>query len=277
MLYQKLLLGSNPFFIFVGKTFEFETHRHPEFELSYCLKGEYNVICENKLYSLRQGDFLIISPMASHEIPANNRYGEMLTIDVGYAFLGEFFKEFTNHTTTCRLYQKNDSISYSANNELVELLEEIARIHKSNSALKELFIKGNLYKISALLLQITCDVDNDTAKNKKMTDIENVDIALEKIYNNYYEPLNSEDISTSCGYSKSNFCKIFKVITGDTFHNTLNRHRIEIACMLLSETNYTIEKIACETGFADSKSFCRVFKRFMKKSAGEYRKYIKAR
>ena len=119
--------------------------------------------------------------MASHEIPANNRYGEMLTIDVGYAFLGEFFKEFTNHTTTCRLYQKNDSTSYSANNELVELLEEIARIHKSNSALKELFIKGNLYKISALILQITCDVDNDTAQNKKMTDIEKVEKALEKI------------------------------------------------------------------------------------------------
>ena len=271
MLYQKLLLGNNPFYISVGKALEFETHRHPELELSYCLKGEYNVICENKLYSLRQGDFLIISPMASHEIPANNRHGEMLTIDVGYAFLGEFFKEFTNHTTTCRLYQKNDSTSYSANNELVELLEEIARIHKSNSALKELNIKGNLYKISALLLQITCDVDTDTAQNKKMTDIENVEMALEKIYNNYYEPLNSEDISTSCGYSKSNFCKIFKAITGDTFHSTLNRHRIEIACMLLSETNYTIEKIAHETGFLDSKNFCRVFKKIMGKSAGVYR------
>ena len=277
MLYQKLLYGSNPFFVSVGKALKFETHRHPELELSYCLKGEYNVICENKLYSLRQGDFLVISPMASHEIPANNRNGEMLTIEVGYTFLGKFFKEFTNHTTACCLYQKNDFPSYSANNELVELLKETARIHMSNSALKELSIKGNLYKISSLLLQMTCGVDTDNAQNKKMTDIENVDMALEKIYNNYYEPLNIEDISTSCGYSKSNFCKIFKAITGDTFHVTLNRHRIEIACMLLSETNYTVERIALETGFADSKSFCRVFKKLMGKSAGEYGKEAKAR
>lgn len=277
MLYQKLLLGNNPFYVSVGKVLEFEIHRHPELELSYCLKGEYNVICENKLYALKQGDFLVVSPMASHEIHANNRRGEILTIEVGYAFLGKFFKEFTNRTTTCCLYQKNDFSSHSANNELVELLEETARIHKSNSALKELFIKGNLYKISALLLPITCDVDTDTAQNKKMTDIENVEMALEKIYDNYYEPLNVEDISTSCGYSKSNFCKIFKTITGDTFHSTLNRHRIEIACMLLSETTYTIERIAHETGFSDSKSFCRVFKKITGKSAGKYRKEAKAR
>ena len=122
---------------------------------------------------------------------------------------------------------------------------------------------------------MSCSSQAENIQNKKLTDVKKIDQALETIYNRYFEPLNVEDISAFCGYSKSNFCKIFKNITGDTFHNTLNRHRIEVACMLLRETNDTVEKFAQETGFSDAKSFCRVFKKLMGKNAGEYRKRIK--
>ncbi len=277
MLYQKLLIGSNPFFISAGDASAFEIHRHPEIELSYCFKGEYDMICENRRYLLKEGDFAVISPMAAHEFPTNNAFGKKMTIEVGYAFLGEFFKPFTSHPASCRLYKKSDLQSHAIYHELIALLDETALMHASNSTFKALSIKGNLYQISALLLQMTCNAEPDDTQSKRLTEIENVDQALECIYSAYYEPLSVESISAACGYSKSNFCKIFKAVTGDTFHNTLNRHRIEIACMLLSETNDTVERIAQETGFSDSKSFCRVFKKIIGKSAGEYRKYVKAR
>ena len=69
-----------------------------------------------------------------------------------------------------------------------------------------------------------------------------------------------------------NFCKIFKTITGDTFHSILNRHRIEIACLRLKIAGEPVERIAAEVGFADAKSFCRVFKAQMGISPGAYRK-----
>jgi len=272
MLYQKLLIGSNPYFILAGDTSPFGLHRHPEIELSYCAEGEDYIICENKHYSLKKGDFAIVSPMAAHEFPTANIFGKRLTIEVGYVFLGEFFKIFASQNSPCILYKKNDLQGHAPYSELIALFEETAAINSSNSPFRELLIKGNLYKISALLLQISYDAENNNYQNKNLTVIKNIERALEKIYNNYYEPLSVEDISAFCGYSKSNFCKIFKTITGDTFHNTLNRHRIEVALMLLRETDYTVEKIALETGFADTKSFCRVFKKFMGKSAGEYRK-----
>ena len=127
-----------------------------------------------------------------------------------------------------------------------------------------------------LLLQLQEGSEASQQKNRRLHDIKKIDKALETIYNSYFMPLNIESVSASCGYSKSNFCKIFKNITGNTFHDTLNRHRIEIACTLLGETNDSIEKIAQETGFADAKSFCRVFRKIMGKSAGEYRKGIAA-
>jgi AraC-like DNA-binding protein len=102
--------------------------------------------------------------------------------------------------------------------------------------------------------------------------VKKIDIALEAIYNRYNEPLDVESISALCGYSKSNFCKIFKNVTGDTFHNALNLRRVEIACLLLRDSNDTVEDIARDTGFLDSKSFCRVFKNVTNQTAGQYRK-----
>ena len=273
MLYQKLLMGSKPYFIMMGSGSAFEIHRHPEIELSLCTNGSYEIICESRRYSLSEGDFIIVPPMASHEIPQNKGECKQITIEVGYTLLGEFFKEFESENANCRVYKKEELAHTSQYVELVSLIEKTAELHYSDTLFKELSVKGNLYRISALLLQIlhsTGDVSTD--KKRKSSDIKKIDKALDTIYSRYYEPLSVEEISTLCGYSKSNFCKIFKSITGDTFHNTLNRHRVEIACILLRDNNYTVEKIAQETGFADTKSFCRVFKNIIGTTAGEYKK-----
>ncbi len=276
MIYQKLLMGSKPYFISVGNASAFEIHCHPEIELSICMEGTYDIICENKLYSLASGDLAVILPMAGHEIPHDNSLCKNLTVEVGYALLGDFFEAFTNCSVSCFIYKKSELKHTALYKQLLELLTQTANLHSSDLDFSELSVKGNLYKISALLLQMLHSSYTIDVQNRKLTDVKKIDKALEIIYNHYYEPLNIEVVSSACGYSKSNFCKIFKNITGDTFHHTLNRHRIEIACMLLRESNDTIEKIATETGFSDTKSFCRAFKQFMGQSAGEYRKSFKA-
>jgi len=95
---------------------------------------------------------------------------------------------------------------------------------------------------------------------------------IELIHTHYAQPLTVEYVSSLNGYSRSTFCKIFRRITGDTFHNTLNRHRVENARRLLSETRASIETVAHQVGFRDAKSFCRVFKSLSGQSPGSYRK-----
>jgi YesN/AraC family two-component response regulator len=74
------------------------------------------------------------------------------------------------------------------------------------------------------------------------------------------------------GYSKSNFCRVFKRITGNTFHDILNQRRVEVAGFLLVQTNLDLEEIAQQVGFLDAKCFCRVFKKYTGKTPGTYRK-----
>ncbi|MBQ6824575.1 MAG: helix-turn-helix transcriptional regulator, partial [Clostridia bacterium] len=181
---------------------------------------------------------------------------------------------FTNQSSIFLCRKGEGGASYG---ELEALLRETAALHRSEEVFCELSIKGNVYKICALLLQMLNLTEVENTQNKKRTDLKKIDQALEQIYNYYNEPLTVEEVSAFCGYGKSNFCKIFKSITGNTFHYTLNQHRVEVACMLLKESDQTVEEIARDTGFADAKSFCRVFKQFMNQSAGAYRKSIKAK
>lgn len=272
MLYQKMLLSSKPCVVLVGAVKAFEVHRHPEMELSFCMEGEYDLICEHKRYTLSEGDFALVPPMLAHEIPRREGAGRMVTVVVGSALLGEVFDYFTNQSSLFLCRKGQGGAPYG---ELEALLRETAMLHRSEEAFRELSIKGNVYKICALLLQMLNLTEAEGPQNKKRTDLKKIDQALEQIYNYYDQPLTVEEVSAFCGYGKSNFCKIFKSITGNTFHYVLNRHRVEVACMLLKESDQTVEEIARDTGFADAKSFCRVFKKFMGQSAGAYRKSTK--
>jgi len=271
MLYQKLLMGDKPYFLMLGNAAAFESHRHPEIEISFCLEGSYDLVCENQRYTLNRGDFAVIPSMAAHEIPENNDIScKSLTIELGYILLGAFFDTFTALTETC-CWTKSACAGEERYQQLSALLVETAGLYTSDSPFRELFVKSNLFQISALLLQLLDSMQPKISHHRNPQDIEKIDKALHLIYSSYNKPLNIRAVSKACGYSESNFCKTFKSITGITFHHMLNRHRIDIACTLLRESGEPIEKIAQETGFADSKSFCRVFKKYTSQSASEYR------
>ena len=265
-------MGKEPYFIRIGKNIPFMAHRHPEVEVSYCVEGTYQVEIENTVFTLNAGEMVVITPMAKHEfLNSPNISGRKVTIEVGPQFLGDFFAPFL------KLKQGGIFVSLNgkenvATKELDEIFKKIVNIWDEGDEFYSLTLKGYLYDFSANLLRILRTQTQNENCIKNLQDIEKIDFSLKLIYERYSEPLDVQTVAELCGYSKSNFCKIFKSITNETFHAVLNRHRVEMACIHLANGNESIEQIALLTGFADSKSFCRVFKKIMGKTAGEYRK-----
>lgn len=270
MLYQKLLVGTEPYHVNLGPTTSFIVHRHPEIEISFCLSGSYSITVNEKEYKVENGCLAVVNSMMPHEFVGDGS-GTRLTIEMGPAMLGEYFEPFIKHGFDVIIFDLKNGENELFKN-LNGLLFEIAENHNNRPEFYELSLKANLYKIVWLLLQLCLQTKSKRVATKKQYEVEKIEKALEIIYKNYDTALNIETVSKQCGYTKSNFCKIFKNITGETFHNMLNKQRIEIACVHLRETGEAIEKIAQSTGFADTKSFCRTFKKIMGESAGSYRK-----
>ena len=274
MLYQKLLVGEHPYMISVGNTISYGLHRHWEIELSYCMEGQYTIAINNRSQCLHAGDLMVLNPMAAHEFPEDSQVPACrMTIVLGPGLLGEFFEPFVNMVPSGRVFhlqdEKNNNPAYG---QLTCLLEETAHLHLNRTEFSGLEIMGNLHKISALILKLLSEDNGVPLRIQSVRDVEKIEQALEIIYDRYGENLDLDTVSRMCGYSKSNFCKIFKRVTGDTFHNVLTRHRVEIACLHLKESTASIDNIGSTVGFSDSKSFCRTFKKLIGESPGTYRK-----
>ncbi len=270
MLYQQLHLGDPPYLIGYRRHLPCALHCHQEIELFYCTRGEYVIYIDRKEYRMHQGDLAIIGPMIPHELPENDPASDpqCLVIGAGPVMLGKFFQIFAGNTFTDPVF----SLKQDSHWELSALLEETFFYHRNPTPFSSLIVRGNIYKIFAnILKEFTVHKDN-THLSKKTLSTLLIETVLERIYHDYSQPLTVEDMAALCGYSKSNFCKIFKQVTGKTFHTVLNEHRIHVAGTLLRETQLPVESIAAQVGFSDSKSFCRSFKATLGISPGSYRK-----
>lgn len=274
MLYQKLLMGNDPYLIGFGDNKPFMAHRHPEVEVSYCVEGTYDVEIENTVYTLNAGEMVVVTPMAKHEfLNSPNISGKKVTIEVGPQFLGDFFVPFLKIKQGGIFISLNDKENKSATH-ILQIFEKIIALWGERDEFYSLALKGYLYDFSANLLRVLNIQTQNENSTKNLQDIEKIDFSLKLIYERYSESLDLQTVAELCGYSKSNFCKIFKSVTNETFHSVLNRYRVEMACIYLANSNEPIEQIANSTGFADTKSFCRVFKKITGITAGEYRKRL---
>ncbi len=99
-----------------------------------------------------------------------------------------------------------------------------------------------------------------------------VQIALEKLVENYREKISIESIALEMGISASYLSRKFKQITKRTYLEILNEYRIIQAVKLLGEGRYRISEVAEKTGFSDYKHFYSVFKKYTGMTPSEYSK-----
>lgn len=270
MLYQKLLVGKKPYHISSGYPSRgFENHRHPEVELYYCAEGNHTLRFDQTDRELTAGCLAVIGSMNAHESLKNDTGGcRVLMAKVGPVFLAEHFD------TLEKIARSNPIIQFipGQDDAILSILQNLLRICNQEDPIAKLETKGLLYQLCAALLRYFEEAEQERDASSDLRAVRNVELALEMIYEQYQTGVTVEQAAEQCGYSKSSFCRIFKRITGETFHEVLNQHRVEMACSLLKKTALSIEQIAAEVGFSDAKSFCRVFKSKMGITAGQFRR-----
>lgn len=80
-----------------------------------------------------------------------------------------------------------------------------------------------------------------------------------------------DDLASRMGVSKSYLIRIFSAETGVTPGHFLQNTRLEYAALLLRGREYSIETVAGMCGFSGANYFCKVFRRAMGETPGQYR------
>lgn len=267
MIYQDMMVGRHPYYVSVGQAGACREHRHPEIELSYCAEGSYEVQIDKKTYTVPPNHLAVIGSMVSHRTcgPANPKVIS-LTVEISPVLLLEYFEPFSKAVFPSPVFSLD-----KYDKKFSELLSETIVLAQNRTGLTELMIKGNVYKICYYIYEEFIKQTDVHQNPRDFRDVKKIEAAMELIHSSYAQPLTVEYVASLTQYSESHFCKVFKKVTGITFHDALNRCRIRNACCLLKETTSPIAEVAIQVGFTDVKTFNRVFKQYTGCTPKNYR------
>ncbi len=88
------------------------------------------------------------------------------------------------------------------------------------------------------------------------------------------EELTLDSVAAIAALAPSSFGRYFRQRVGVTFRSWLARHRVEIACLMLRESDVPVARVARAVGFQCDRSFRRAFRATVGCSPSEYRKRL---
>ena len=244
-----------------------------DYRLFYVLENEGYIILDGKEYALSPDSLIIIPPA------------------VGYYFLGKMQVAVLNFDMTRSFSSMSEPICPPPSNLFdkskcfdmtllsgfespvmlsCEIILRDAVLELVNGYLKDDIVSDALCsaKLKAILAEIMkrkagmADSEADLAKR-----IEGY------IRINAVQIRDNGEIAKAFGYHPVYLGEIFKRITGQTLHDTVNAERVRLACRWLTQTDLGIEEIATITGFCSRSHFCTVFKAKAGMTPKEYRKF----
>ena len=246
---------------FSDQQLNFPMHYHPHLELWYCHKGEFQLHLDKYTYTLREGSFAIISPMAVHcfscKVSCSCTYlhiPEVLYLQmdaaqpfhaqqIGYV-LSSLSGEFSEVFSTLRMYiQKHDR----------QLAVYYAMI---------------LLTLCSRQLQ-NADAASHTPENRNIPLLQSI---LSYVQSHYKEPLTLDQLCSTYHISKSAMSRILNTDLQTSLPELVNKYRMLEAAQLLRNTQLPITQIACSLGYGSPRGFNRHFQKHFGLSPREYRK-----
>ncbi len=248
-------------------------HYHPEIELHYLIKGEGVRFIGDHIGNFHRGDMILMGSNLPHtwkRTDTTDDHVEALVLHFHPECLGPVFLSVSETQGITRLNElaRNGLIIKGKSRERIrELMWEM----KPETGLSKLIC---LLKIFRILLEnqeyevLSNQVDS-TKFNK--LDENRVDKIFSYTLDNFREKISIEDVARLTNLSVTSFCRYFKIMANKSYFDFLTEVRLNHACRLIVETDYTIQHIATDSGFENTSNFYRHFKKVKGITPKEYK------
>ena len=241
--------------------------RQSSLEISYVLKGSYEVITESMSTLIKKHELVLIAPYDIHMLKMNGPESIILTLHIDFSYLphymvGDIDQSFKS--CVCRKNQ-NEKLLLQIQQQLGILLlhfiqkkDNVYLLNKVISHLIYIISENKEYSIEQLPL---------TSKNH-----ENYMKAILFIDQNYQKDIHLEDIAKNLSFSNSYASRLFKRYTGVSFVKYLSMVRIRHSLEALLAGKDSIDEIAFHCGMTSSKAYSQAFKELYGITPSIYRK-----
>lgn len=237
--------------------FQFKWHYHPEFELTYIVKGNGYRIVGNSYEPFNDGDLVLLGSNLPHTW-SGKADGDVNSDAIVIQFSSEFILPFLELNESLLIKNMLDSslrgINFEPDEHLVTKIIEITETNGVERILKLISILDILSKKQIKL--IAPNTFHNVVSKKSEVRINKVCLFIQ---NNFQNKIYLKEVADLIYLTESNFCKFFKKATGKTYSDYVNEIRINEASRLLIQSDKTISQISFECGFETLSYFNRVF------------------
>jgi AraC-like DNA-binding protein len=255
----KLQKGTSSFYAYRFQVpfFEFKWHYHPEYELTYIVKGNGYRIVGNTYENYTDGDLVLLGPNLPHTWTGKaieNENFEAIVIQFSKEFIGAFLGFDEAQLIKTLFENSNRGISFEANSKWVESIKSLTELDGMDKIMRLISVLHELSQTNYKL--IAPNTFHTIVSKKSELRINEVCLFIQK---NFNSAISLKQVANQIYLTESNFCKFFKKATGKTYSDYLNEIRINEAARLLLQTDKTISQISFECGFESLSYFNRVF------------------
>ncbi len=227
--------------------------------LSYTYSGEANLVYDGITYSINSQTLFIIDCRKHHEYFPVTESWQHLDIHIWGDDAEKIYQRYSNQNIVKMQY------SNAAFNPLIENLLDAETILSDN---KKLFISNSISNLLCTLLAHAEKEGNSTIP-------EIYKYIVHYIECNYMTHLSLDSLASFINVSKYHFAREFKKYTGYTPNEYILNLRIKHACVLLANTELSIEQISYEVGIKNMSNFIRQIKKRTGLTPSAFRKNIK--
>ena len=256
-------------FIFEGQNGNYQVvkHWHNTVEIFLVLEGNIDFYLNSQYYSLSKGQFILVNSNEIHSIEApKENYTIVLQIPQ------EALEEYRNDE-----YLLFKSTRYEKDSELIDLIQKMYDVYSKKEYGYELEVKSFYFKLLHILIKKYKEKNVDKERIIQNRQLEKLSKITNYIQENYNKNISLEGVAEVFGFSPTYLSRIFQKYASINYKTYLLNVRVEYGFKELVNTDLSINEIAENNGFPDSRSFAKAFSKRYGVLPSTYRKEIRKR
>ncbi|MFN4145869.1 MAG: helix-turn-helix domain-containing protein [Runella sp.] len=258
--------------------FDAPWHYHPEYELTFIVRGSGQRFVADNVASFAEGDLVLLGSNLPHFWRCSSDFylyppihtAEAVVVQFGEDFVKNFLAKAPEFSSIIQLLHRSawgivfeDSTTQRLRGSFLELssLNGSAKLLALLTILSVLAEAPNIQ----LLASSTYRLAPDEAENERMKRV------LDFTLTHFQQEISLEAIANVAHLTVPAFCRYFKKRTQKTYVEFLTMIRLNHACKLLTHSEMSVAQIGLESGFQHLPHFHRLFKQYTSRSPLQYR------
>lgn len=252
-----------PIKLFINRIGSIDPHWHQSIELSVILNGEVDIKINESNYHLKQYDVILVNSNTVHSLVSQEAV--LATLQVRLDLMN-----ITNKNLTKQQFDLNSTHLQNENNINIirSILAQMIKQNLYDDESNELINSSLVYR---LLFEITDKFRTDE-KIDNYKSLDRLTSILAYINSEYKEQISLDSLANQEFLSTAYLSRFFKENMGLTFTSYLKGVRLAKAMELLPNNEMSLEQIALEVGFPNSRAFVEAFKEKYNTLPSNYRK-----